>query len=263
MSETVETGRASCHNCGKPLHGAYCSHCGTRAEAPQEGWGVIASELFDSQESRTHASTLASFLKAPAATIIRLTEDPGYRKHWTFLSIALGVQFTLAFLILPHFLAPYFAVPDPGGKSALIATQLSQYLGIAILTPIQYYICRAAGSIARTPASYVKLCVLSVSYCSILSTLITVFFWVSGAAATALHAPPNAPLYGAGLTALLQLAILVFVTITHKRFWGMRWWVAILVTLLIAVLSWVVVYPLLFNFVSASGVVKTIDDLFP
>lgn len=264
MSSGVgQDGARVCVACGKPLAGPFCSQCGTPAPAGGEGWGVIASELFDSQQSKGHFSTLASFLKAPVETILRLTEDPGYRQHWTFLSLALGVQFALGFLILPQLLGRFYVVPDLGGKEAVITNQIAQYLGIAILTPIQYYICRAVGSIARRPASYVKLCVLSVSFCSILSTLAILAFWIIGPATAAGGLTIDPWLLGNGLTSLLQIAILVFVTVVHKRFWGMKWWVAILVTLLIAILSWGVVYPALVELVTWSGMVKTIDQMMP
>lgn len=253
-----------CAGCGAQLIGAYCSHCGKPADAEGGGgWGVIASELFDSQESTGHAATLRSFLKAPVRTLIGLTEDQTYRRHWTFLSIALGVQFALGFLILPHFLGRSYPVPDLGGKAAVLTNQISQYLGIAVLTPIQYYLCRAVGTISRKPASYVKLCVLSVSFCSILSTICILLFWIIGPVSAANGSKIDPVLLGATITSALQLAILVFVTISHKRFWGMKWWVAILVTLVIAVLSWGVVYPLLVEAVTRSGVVGLIDELLP
>ncbi len=258
-----QEGAGVCAACGKPLVGPFCSQCGAAAPAGGEGWGVIASELFDSQQSKGHAATLLSFLKAPVETILRLTDDASYRQHWTFLSLALGVQFALGFLILPQLLGRFYVVPDLGGKEAVITNQIGQYLGIAILTPIQYYICRAVGSIARRPASYVKLCVLSVSFCSILSTIAILSFWIVGPATAAGGYLIDPWLLGNGLTSLLQIAIMVFVTKAHKRFWGMKLWVAILITLGMAILSWVVVYPTLVELITWSGMVATIDQMMP
>lgn len=264
MSSGIGQGDAlNCAACGKPLAGPFCSQCGAAAPAGGDGWGVIASELFDSQQPKGHFATLTSFLKAPVETIIRLTEDPAYRQHWTFLSLALGIQFALGFLILPQLLGRFYAVPEMGGKEAVLTNQIAQYLGIAILTPIQYYICRAAGSIARRPAAYVKLCVLSVSFCSILSTIAILTFWSVGPAAALAGFSIDPWLLGNGLTSLLQIAIMVFVTMAHKRFWGMKLWAAILITLLIAILSWGVVYPALVELVTWSGMVKTIDQMLP
>lgn len=264
MSSSMGQESASlCAACGKPLAGPFCSQCGTPAPAGSEGWGMIAAELFDGQQSKGHFSTLASFLTAPVETILRLTEDASYRQHWTFLSLALGVQFALGFLILPQLLGSYYVVPDLGGKEAVITNQIAQYLGIAILTPIQYYVCRAVGRIARRPASYVKLCVLSVSFCSILSTIAILTFWIIGPAIAAGGYLIDPWLLGNSLTSVLQIAILVFVTMSHKRFWGMKWWIAILITLGMAILSWGVVYPILVELITWSGMVATIDQMMP
>ena len=251
-----------CANCSKPLTGAFCAHCGTPAQ-PQEGWGAAASELFDPHEPRGHFATLFGFLRSPVDTIIRLTEDASYRRHWTFLSLALATQFALAFLILPRLLGAYYAVPDLGGKAAVITSQVVQYAGIIILTPIQYYLCRLLGKIPRTPWSYVKLCVLSVSFGAIIGTLLTLAFWGVGVASTAAGQPIDAQTNGLVMTLLAEIAVITFVTATHKRFWGMSWPVAIGVTLAIAALSWGVVYPLLTQAVIGAGIVPLIDELLP
>ena len=51
----------------------------------------------------------------------------------------------------------------------------------------------------------------------------------------------------------LALATVAFVAAIHRRFWGMNWLRAILVTVAIAILSWGVVYPALFAIVGRTG----------
>lgn len=259
-----EMGSGSCANCGKPLAGAFCAHCGTRALSPsREGWGVVASELFDAQTPRGHLSALASFLRAPVDTIIGLTLDPSYRSHWGFLSICLFTQLTLGFVILPHLLTHYYPVPGIENKSAVLTNQIVQYVGLAILTPIQFYVCRAAGTIARTPGLYVKLCVLSISFGAILSIIANLAFWGIGVASTTLGQPADPRVSGPLITLAVLASVLVFVTLSHKRFWGMKWWVAAPLTVLFALLSWGVVYPALMWGMTASGLGKLLDDLLP
>ena len=267
MSDTQSAGMAACTNCGQPLSGPFCANCGTRAAdtsaAINEGWSAVASQLVDQEASRGHLATVFAFLRAPVRTILARTLDPTYRAHWTFLSLWLGVQLTLSYVILPRMFSGIYPVAGLGDKSAVITNQLVQYAGIAILTPIQYYLCRAFGSIARTPSSYVKLCVLSVSYCAILSTLLVLIFWGIGVASVLLSHLIDPGVSGMVLTTLAQIAIIVFVTLSHKRFWGMSLPVAALVTLGIALLSWGVVYPALMQGVTTSGLGRMLDDLLP
>ena len=265
MSGSETASAASCSHCGHPLTGPYCANCGTRAPdgLAHEGWTSVASQLLDKEASRGHAATLMAFLRAPVQTILARTLDPTYRSHWTFLSLCLGVQLTLSFVILPRLFGGIYHVPGLADKSAILTNQLVQYAGIVILTPIQYYLCRALGSIARTPASYVKLCVLSVSYCAIISTVLALTFWGLGVASTLLANPFDPGVSGLVLTSLAQVAIVVFVTLTHRRFWGMSMLVAAVVTLGIALLSWGVVYPALMESVTTSGLGRMLDDLLP
>lgn len=262
MSAKDSTQAAKCPQCGHALTGPFCSNCGQRIAAT-EGWGSAAVEFWDPQTTRGHAGTVWSFIKAPVNTILALTEDPAYRSHWAFLSLCLFTQLTLGFVILPHLLTPYYHVPDIENKSAVLTSQVVQYIGFAILTPIQYYVCRLAGSIKRTPMLYVKLCALSISFGAILNTLATFLFWGIGIGSTAAGAPVDPTIGGGLLTLAVLTGVLVFVTLSHKRFWGMRWWVATLLTILFALLSWVIVYPLVTWAVTASGLAKVLGDLLP
>lgn len=263
MEGAPATGAGLCSKCGHALSGPFCANCGTPAAPHTDNWSAVASEFWDPGASRNHFETALAFLRAPVRTILSLTEDSTYRSHWSFLSLCLGLQLTLAFAVLPKLLGSYYPVPGLADKSAVLTGQLVQYTGIIILTPIQYYVCRLLGSIRRSPASYVKLCVLSVSFCTLVSLLVVLTFWGLGSASTAMSTPVDPALSGNVLTGLSQLAIVIFVAIVHKHFWGMTWPRAILATLAFAVLSWMVVYPLLMQFVSNSGLGKFLDDILP
>ena len=172
-----------------------------------------------------------------------------------------GAQLTLVYVILPRVFSALFNVPNTSNTSAVITNEAVQYVGMAILTPIQYYVCRALGTRPRSPMSYVKLCVLSVSYGAILAIVAALIFFATGV--MALKSGTNLDL-GAiwqGLTLITLAEILAFVSASHKRFWGMSWPVAIGVTLSIAALSWLVVYPALTVLAERADIAATLSSI--
>jgi hypothetical protein len=261
---TAEATRARfCANCGAALSGKFCSDCGTPAgnavtSTDQEGWSGLTSELLDRRGGASVLGVALSFLRHPIATIIRLTDDPTYRSHWRFLAAVLGAQLTLVHVILPRLYAALFDVPDTANTSAVLTNEIVQYAGMAILTPIQYYVCRALGSRRRTPLSYVKLCVLSVGYGALLSFLAALVFFATGVAAVTSGTAVDLQIVWQGLLVGVLVAVLVFVTASHRRFWGMSWPIAISVTLGAAALSWLVVYPALTNLAEGADIAGTI-----
>lgn len=258
----------SCGSCGQPLSGRYCAHCGADSSAPApatqaEGWSALAGDFLEHGEKNGMLSVVASFALHPVETILRLTEDKSYRGHWAFLSACLAAQFTLSFVLLPRILSWCYGIPVPENKAAVFANEILQYAGIAILTPIQYYVCRALGTIPRTPRAYVKLCALSVSYGSLLSSASIIAFLGIGGLAVAGHWLTDTTVIGQALTLLVMLGVVVFVTCSHRRFWGMSWLVASGVTVGIALLSWAVVYPLLIELWNTLDVTGKLAAMMP
>jgi hypothetical protein len=256
-----------CVNCGTALQGKFCGSCGSPAATgsptvqSSEGWGSLTSEFLSSRSGNGILSVALSFLRRPVVTIIRLTDDPTYRSQWGFLTATVGAQMTLAFVLLPRLYSALFNVPNTSNSSAVITNEIVQYVGMVILTPIQYYVCRLLGSRKRSPMSYVKLCVLSVSYGAILSILAYLLFFVTALTAIKSGTVMDLASFWQGLSVLVLVAILVFVTMSHKRFWGMKWWVATIVTIGIAAMSWVVVYPGLSALIEHGGIAGAISNL--
>lgn len=269
MNENSKTTARFCGDCGQPLSGRYCAHCGAdslKAAPPTahaEGWSALASDFLEHGEKNSMLSVVASFARHPVETILRLTDDTSYRGHWAFLSACLAAQFTLSFVLLPRILSWFYEVPVPENKAAVVANEILQYVGIAILTPIQYYVCRALGTIPRTPRSYVKLCALSVGYGSLLSIASILAFLLIGGVAVSARWLTDTTSVGQALTLLVMLGVVVFVTLSHRRFWGMSWPVASAVTVAIALLSWVVVYPLLMRLWSTLDVTGKLAAMSP
>lgn len=266
-AEGGAAGARYCANCGTPLQGKFCTSCGAAAQTTverqnSEGWGSFTSEFLSSDGRNGVVSVAVSFLRHPVDTIMRLTDDPTYRSQWGFLTATVGAQMTLTFVLLPRVYAALFHVPSAANSSAVITNEIVQYVGMAILTPVQYYICRWLGTRKRSPMSYVKLCVLSVSYGALLSSLVAIFFFLTAVALLKSGTAVDLATLWEGLAVLTLIAILVFVTESHRRFWGMAWPIAIGVTMTIAALSWLVVYPGVGVLIERSGIAGAIGGLF-
>ena len=265
VGNAEETQARLCTNCGTALAGPFCSGCGTPANSSAkshgEGWGALTSEFVGSPKSDGIFAVAISFLLHPVRTILRLTDDPAYRSHWSFLTACVGAQLTLVYVALPRLYSALFNIPDAANSSAVITNEIVQYVGMAILTPIQYYVCRALGSIRRAPMTYVKLCVLSVSYGALLSIVISLLFFAIGTLVLKTGSNIDVNAIWQGLALLTMIAVLTFVTASHRRFWGMSWPIAIAVTIGAAAMSWLVVYPGLQALVEQAKIGETIGNL--
>ncbi|MBA2126297.1 hypothetical protein DLM45_08680 [Hyphomicrobium methylovorum] len=255
-----------CTSCGTALAGRFCASCGTAAgtvsaPAPRDGWSGLTGELLSQERRLGILGTVLSFLHRPVDTIIRLTDNPAYRGHWKFLTAMVGTQLTLVHVLLPHLYARLFNLPDTANAGAVVTNEIVQYVGMVILTPIQFYLCRALGSVRRAPMEYVKLCVLSVSFCALLSTLVALLFTGIAMAVFKFGIALDLANVWQGLAILVSLAILAFVAASHRRFWGMSWPIAVGVTLAAAALSWLVVYPGLTHIVEQGNVAGVLGSL--
>jgi hypothetical protein len=252
-------------NCGTALAGPFCSGCGSPASpsAPKdhEGWSALTSEFLSSPKRDGIFPVALSFLRHPIRTILRLTDDPTYRSHWSFLTACVGAQLTLVYVALPRLYSALLNLPDGANSSAVITNEIVQYVGMAILTPIQYYVCRALGSIRRTPMSYVKLCVLSISYGSLLSIVTSLVYFAISIVDLKTASILELDEVWQALAYVSMAAVLIFVTAAHRRFWGMSWAIAIAVTIGAAVLSWFVVYPGLQAWLEQIKVGETLSSL--
>ena len=70
--------------------------------------------------------------------------------------------------------------------------------------------------------SYVKLCVLSVSYGAILWILASLVFFAVSVALLKNQVNFDFKAFWEGLVVLTLLGVLVFVTASHRRFWACR-----------------------------------------
>jgi hypothetical protein len=110
--------------------------------------------------------------------------------------------------------------------------------------------------------SYVKLCVLSVSFGALLSTVMALLFFATAVLALKTNIPLNLTAIWQAMAIVALGAIIAFVAASHRRFWGMSWTTATSVTVVIAALSWLVVYPALTSFAEKADVSGTLGSLF-
>ena len=267
MSGTQAGGSDLCSNCGTPLTGKFCSDCGlpinaSRTSAQSEGWSSLSQEFLRQPDRNGIASVALSFLRHPVDTIIRLTEDPAYRGHWSFLATTLGAQLTLVYVLLPRLFSQLFNIPDTSNSAAVVTNEIVQYVGMVILTPFQFYVCRALGSLKRTPMAYVKLCALSVSFCALLSIVVALLFFSTAVVTLKANLPLNLTATWQALAIVTLGGVIAFVAASHRRFWGMTWVIATSVTVAFAAMSWLVVYPALATAADRANVAGTLGRLF-
>ena len=260
----------SCGRCGRPAQGRFCSQCGAPLDVKgspavavsdvNEGWKVAIADVVTGERDGV-LSVAMSFARTPVDTILRLAADPGYTGHWRFLIASLGAALTLVFVLMPQFAGAVFHVPVPNRKAETLVVQAVQLAALPILTPIQFYLCRAIGSIGQTPRAYLKLCALSVGFGWMLFIAASLVEAAILLALVATDVPFDPKMADIAQSVALALATVAFVVATHRRFWGMNWLRAILVTVAIAILSWGVVYPALFAIVGQLDVINRLKAM--
>ena len=219
------------------------------AKTADEGWHGL---IYDIAPRDPHGifSVGWDLVRAPIETMLRLAADIRYRGYWKFLIACLGLFPVLVNIVLPWIGSKALDLQITTNGEHLFLSRLKlevlQIAGILILTPAQYYLCRALSPVERTPRAYFKLCVLSVSYGTILRMLVAVVAFGVGLGTILSGRYVDAYAFGLAENVIGSVIILAFVTVAHRRFWLMGWLRAGLVTLVIAAVSWTAIYPMLF-----------------
>lgn len=211
-----------------------------------EGWLSIHREIFP-RAQHPFWRLLLDFLLHPVKTILRLSEDRTFTGAWKLLLMAIGAVPVTLLVLLPRLGNAVADLPVVATKADVVVAQtgfeILQIVGILVLTPLQFYACRAIGTMNHTPRAYFKLCLMSVSYNTFLSLVGLSAAYIVSVVLLRAKIPHSFPAIQWTSMALTQSAVLAFVAIVHRRFWGMTWLRAIGATAVIALLSWGVVYP--------------------
>jgi hypothetical protein len=228
--------------------------------AVDQGWTGAVRDIFTFEPDGA-LNVAIRFLRAPVATILMLANDEGYTGYWKFMLACMGAHLTFLFVLVPRFGALVFHLPAANRGAESLTIQGLQLAGFPILTMIQYYICQAFGSISHPPRAYAKLCALSVGY-----------GWLLTLAASILELCILIGIIAAGATvdpvvsdtiqvSAVMFASLVFIALSHRQFWGMTWPRTLAFTVILALLSWVIVYPGLSALATRMNVTERINTL--
>ncbi len=213
-----------------------------------EGWLSLVRDAFP-RDGHGVVSVAMQFAHAPLRALMRLSNDAAYRGYWNFLLACIGVLPVLVLLILPWIAKraghPVSVPIDVQMFVTRLRLEVFQIAGILILSPAQYYLCRALSDVPRSPRAYFKMCVLSVSYGTMIRMAFGIVAFAFALAATLARVPFDNSVVGMCEAVIGSVAVVAFVTAAHKRFWMMSWFRAAWVTVLIAAVSWGVVYPAL------------------
>ena len=218
-----------------------------------ESWRSLLRDVFP-RDPHSIGGVTIQFLRAPLEALQRLSSDTTYRGYWNFLIACLGALPIFMLFVLPWLGKKLTGLPFTIGGTEMFAWRLKleviQVAGILILSPLQYYLCRALSNAERTPRAYFKMCVLSVSYGTMLRMATGILSLCAGLAMYAwqLYVTPQHAMVAEEVAG--SLAVVIFVTAAHRRFWCMSWFRAFWITVLIATVSWAVVYPALWQAVA-------------
>ena len=259
-------GQLYCGECGRPVSSKFCTGCG--APAPNQmaarqaapGLGFIADDIIGDDQN-SFLRLLLRFAVAPVKSIIGLTDDPAFKRQWSFMIGCIGVYVSMMFFVLPKLTH----VPMFNAKGEMLTSEILGILSFFIMTPLQYFACRAIGGKARSLRDYFKLCSLSVGYTSLLAIVSTLAFVLAGGLAmAAFGVPPNEFVQNyMGLYYLLMFVpAMIFIALSHRIFWAFGWLTAFATAIALMLVTWFALGPILFGAVHWLGLPALLQEVF-
>jgi hypothetical protein len=217
---------------------------GAAQSAPghRDGWLAVLIDVMFGETDGVFSVAWKMF-RSPVKTTLRLAADTTYKGYWKFMLACMGADLTLLFGITPWVGSHFFHLQAQNRGVESLMIQGLQLTGMPILTFVQFYFCSWLGSARRVPLEYVKLCSLSVGYGWLL-TILAMLAEVVAIVVLMLKGFPVDAVRADQMQALAtMIAVMAYVALSHRAFWGMSVTRALLSTLFIATMSWVVVYP--------------------
>jgi hypothetical protein len=236
-----------CPNCGKAATGNYCSHCGTKQgiEGRSDPHSPPAEAPAGNDRYRYYR-TIFALIFSPVATVTKLTLDSNFKGYFSILFSVVAAKAAAFYVTFPTILRDVFARDaNPSAKDAIEVTRyiFEQYISLALLSFVSYFLYRAVSRTARPPGQFVKFVAIAA----------IVFAIIDMASAAAMYASILAlgpditdnqfnTLYD-GIDGLNRLVTLIFFAAVSCRFWQIGWFKALALGVPLAVLNWKVIDP--------------------
>jgi hypothetical protein len=239
-----------CRACGHHTSGKFCSNCGEPINSREpEGWTAVASDILGGQPGLLNI--VAGLALHPIRTTVALAEDSRYTRHWRLFTLSLTVSLFISWIFVPH-LASWLRNEPPAQGESMVRLWEGSLIALLVLeAPILYYICRWVGRTERTPRSYFKFWTLVAAYVVFVASLAGLgmeFVHI----AMAHHLVSLEPKRLEDAYGVIILALVLFVGLSHRKFWHISWlaiyWVALIIFIVSATMLALVVGPIALAF---------------
>lgn len=172
---------AHCLNCGNPLHGHYCSHCGQRGNIERLNWKSFGEEVlhfFTHVEKGFLKTSLLLFHKPGKLCMEYLSgKRRSYHKPVSFLLIWITI-FLLAYNLAIHL--RHFALPEQKGLfDATTASVISRYRSIIELLILPFTAFVSWLVVARPGLNYIETVCIGFYLSAMLFMLLTLQYVVA------------------------------------------------------------------------------------
>lgn len=236
----------ACGDCGAVASGNFCSACGADLRADASGlFGAVSSGV-----RQSFPATYLRILKSPVCQTVRLTEDPTYRQHGSFLLAGIAI---FSALFIPILIQAGTANADMSPSLQVLVKILAQvgvYVGALITFLLGFSLFRYFAKERRTFSSYFKLYCLAFGF---IMPLYAVYEFVvrrifGGTGISSFENMPAEQSLSVSAIASVVLALLLwayFVAI-HRRFWKMPLYKAATLYIVAALTSYYASYWLMF-----------------
>lgn len=232
-SETTAAG--FCSECGARADGNFCRHCGAQlaAEAESEDWNSVVAEATGADDRYGILQVLARLWRAPLDGLVKLSEDPAYKGHFTFFLTLLGLKLFLVYTFLPRTVAVLNGTEAADGAAGILRDTIVEYLGLMISVPLGYHLYRRVSSVVRTQKSWYRFWLLSLGLTISYELALFVAVAVLGAIVTVLCAfvLPNEvwefiaryQLFDRVYALCTVILIVTLYALATRRYWQLDW----------------------------------------
>jgi hypothetical protein len=242
------TAESSCPNCGATAVGSYCSSCGTKlgASAGSASLETTMGGVLGKDRYGVYRIVRALIL-APVTTTIKLTFDEGFTKYFKPLFAVVAAKASAFFVTFPTILRDVFGRDaNPSAKDAIEVTRYiaREYICLAILFFISYFVYRAVSPNTRGPSQFAKFAAISATVFALIDIATGLLIYAGALVLGRNMTDAQFDVIYYGLDGLDRILTLIFFAAVSCRFWQINWVKSLAVTILLALLNWKLIEPL-------------------